>query len=63
MENTKEYIYVLDYSDCTICEIVRDKDDDTDIEDVLEKYGCKVSTCSWMISDHKIESITELNND
>lgn len=62
MENIKEYIYVLDYSDCTICEIVLDKDDDTDIEDVLEKYGCKVNTCSWMISDNKIESIIELNN-
>ena len=62
MENTKEYIYVLDYSDCTICEIVLDKDDDTDIEDVLEKYGCNINACSWMITDHKIESITELNN-
>ena len=62
MDN-REYIYVLDYSDCTICEIVRDKDDDTDIEDVLEKYGCNVNTCSWMISDHKIESITKLNKD
>lgn len=62
MENIKEYIYVLDYSDCTICEIVLDKDDDTDIEDVLEKYGCNINACSWMICDHKIESITELNN-
>ena len=62
MENIKEYIYVLDYSDCTICEIVLDKDDDTDIEDVLEKYGCNVNTCSWMISDNRIESIIELNN-
>lgn len=62
MDNRK-YIYVLDYSDCTICEIVRDKDDDTDVEYVLEKYGCNVNTCSWMISDHKIESITKLNKD
>lgn len=62
MENIKEYIYVLDYSDCTICEIVLDKDDDTDIEDVLEKYGCNVNTCSWMISDNRIESIIVLNN-
>ena len=49
--------------DCTICEIVRDKNDDTDIENVLKKYGCNVNACSWMITDHKIESITELNND
>lgn len=62
MENIKEYIYVLDYSDCTICEIVLDKDDDTDIEDVLKKYSCNVNTCSWMISDNRIESIITLNN-
>ena len=62
MDN-REYIYVLDYSDCTICEIVRDKDDDTDVEDVLEEYGCNINTCSCMITDHKIESITELNKD
>ena len=34
-----------------------------DIEDVLEKYGCNINACSWMICDNKIESITELNND
>ena len=62
MENIKEYIYVLDYSGCAIYEIVQDMDDDTDIEDVLEKYGCNVNTCSWMISDNRIESIIELNN-
>ena len=62
MENIKEYIYVLDYSDCAIYEIVRDTDDDTDIEDVLKKHGCNVNTCSWMISDNKIENIIELNN-
>ena len=62
MENIKEYIYVLDYSDCAIYEIVRDTDDDTDIEDVLKKYGCNVNTCSWMISDNRIESIITLNN-
>lgn len=62
MDN-REYIYVLDYSDCSICEIVRDRDDERDIEDVLEEYGCNVNTCSWMITDHKIKSITELNKD
>lgn len=59
----REWIYILDYTDCTICEIVRDIDDERELEDVLEEYGCNVNTCSWMITDHKIESITELNKD
>lgn len=59
----REWIYVLDYTDCTICEIVRDIDDERELEDVLEEYGCNINTCSWMITDHKIESITELNKD
>ena len=62
MDN-KEWIYVLDYSDCSICEIVHDIDDERYLEDILEEYGCNINTCSWMISDHKIESITELNKD
>ena len=59
----REWIYVLDYTDCTICEIVHDIDDERELEDVLEEYGCNVNTCSWMITDHKIESIIELNKD
>ena len=62
MDN-KEYIYVLDYSDCTICEIIRDTNDEREVEDVLEEYGCNVNTCSWMITDHKINEITTLNID
>ena len=60
MDN-KEYIYVLDYSDCTICEIIKNADDEREIEDVLEENGCNVNTCSWMISNHKINKITTLN--
>ena len=59
MDN-KEYIYILDYSDCTICEIVRDVDDEREIEDVLEEHGCNINTSSWMISDHKIDKIKTL---
>lgn len=62
MDN-KEYIYVLDYSDGTICEIVTDANDEREVEDVLEEYGCNINTCSWMISDHKITEITPLNID
>ena len=60
MDN-KEYIYVLDYSDSTICEIVRDVDDEQEIEDILEEYGCNIDSCSWMITDHKINKIKTLN--
>ena len=60
MDN-KEYIYVLDYSDCTICEIVKNADDEREIEDVLKENGCNANTCSWMISNHKINKITTLN--
>lgn len=62
MDN-KEYIYILDYSNCTIYEIVRDVDDEQEIEDVLEEHGCNINTCSWMISDHEITEITTLNID
>ena len=61
--NDKEYIYILDYSDCTICEIIRDVDDKREIEDVLKEHGCNINTCSWMITDNKINEITTLNID
>ena len=61
--NDKEYIYVLDYSDCTICKIVRDANDEREVENVLEEYGCNINTCSWMISDHEITEIIPLNID
>lgn len=60
MDN-KEYIYILDYSNSTICEIVRDVDDEREIEDVLKEYGCNINTCSWMITDHKINEIITLS--
>ena len=58
--NNKEYIYILDYLDCTICEIERSTDDERDIEDVLEEYDYNIDSCFWMISDHKIENIITL---
>lgn len=62
MDN-KEYIYVLDYSDCTICEIVRDANDEREVEYVLKEYGCDIDTCCFMITNHKINEITTLNID
>ena len=62
MDN-KEYIYVLDYSDCAIYEIIRDIDDKRKIEDIFKDYGCDINTCSWMITSDKINKITNLNID
>lgn len=62
MDN-KEYIYILNYSDSTICEIVRDADDEREVENVLKEHGCNINTCSWMITDHKINEIITLNID
>ena len=60
MDN-KEYIYVLDYSDSTICEIVREADDKQEVEDYLKEHGCIKNTCSYMIVDHKINEIITLS--
>lgn len=62
MDN-KEYIYVLDYSDSAIYEIIRDIDDERKIEDILNDYGCNINTCSWMITGGKINKIINLNID
>ena len=62
MDN-KEYIYVLDYSDCAIYEIIRDIDDKRKIEDVFKDYGFDINACSWMITGDKINKIINLNID
>lgn len=66
MDDIKEYCYVMDYSDGTICEIEimpEDNDEfgDVDIDKLFNKYGLKESNCSCMFTTSKIESITKLN--
>ena len=60
MENIDGYIYIMDYSDCTICEIVLHKDYDDDIERLLKEYGLNIDTCSYMYSQNKINNIQTL---
>ena len=56
-----DYIYILDYSDCSICEIrVTAEEANMEIEDVLEAHGCNVNTSSWMISSNEINNITPI---
>lgn len=66
MGDTNEYCYVMDYSDGTICEIKiapedNDENGEIDVDSLFAKYGLKPSTCSWMFTTSKIESITKLN--
>lgn len=58
------YIYILDYSDCTICEIsVTAEDRQKDIEEVINDYGCDINHCHWMTTKDKIDFIAHLNDD
>ena len=55
------YIYVLDYSDATICEIhISDGERQMEIEDIIEKHGYNINTSSWMTTKDKIDSIIEI---
>ena len=58
------YLYILDLSDCTICEIILTNEDKTlETEDVLKKYGCDIDYCQFMYTVNRILGITTLNND
>lgn len=48
-----EYLYVLDYSDCSISEIEFIHTDD--LVSVLEEHGFNPDNCSWMSSENKLE--------
>ena len=53
-----DYIYILDYSDCSICEIhVTEEEANMEIEDVLEANGCNINTSSWMTTSNEINNI------
>lgn len=63
MEEIKEYLYVMDYSDGTISEIqLTEKQDNDDIDTILDKYHMKADNCSWMFTESRIESITKLSD-
>ena len=59
-----DYIYVLDYSDCTICKIRLTKEEaiaaDLDIEEVLKSHGVAVNCASWMRTNIDITEIIEI---
>lgn len=49
------YYYILDYSDCSICELAITKENETlDKESLFKIYGCNIDECSYMYSDHEL---------
>lgn len=55
------YIYVLDYSTYSICEIkISDDERDMEIEDIIEKHGCNTNTSSWMCGEYPINTIDNI---
>ena len=57
----KEYLYILDYSDSTICEIhLTDEEQDLDIDDILKRHELDIDSCVFMFTTSKINNIIEL---
>ena len=61
-----EYIYILDFCTPGIYEIeLDDKDEDLEIDEILDRRGLKSSNCNYMIVSEKIEleTINSKNNE
>lgn len=58
MEDIKdydEYVYILDFSNNTICEIGITGDDvNLDSETLFNKYGFDINNCNFMYSNYKL---------
>lgn len=52
-----DYLYIMDYSDCSICEIDITNEEDDDLERILKQYGLNFDTCAYMYSQTKINNI------
>uniref|UniRef100_A0AAU8MJK4 Uncharacterized protein n=1 Tax=Geladintestivirus 1 TaxID=3233133 RepID=A0AAU8MJK4_9CAUD len=56
-----EYLYVLDYSDSTVCEIVlTEEDQNARVETILKKYGLDIDNCAFMFTLERNISINTL---
>lgn len=61
MEDTKEWLYALDMSDNTICEIELDeKDNSLDTEDIFRRRNMNIENCMFMYSTERITKITHM---
>jgi hypothetical protein len=60
-KNDWSYLYVLDYSDCTICEIELDEEDSKlTTFDILHRRGMDADECAHMYTNNRIEEITPI---
>jgi hypothetical protein len=55
MEKNITYLYVLEYSVGRIIQIEIEDADENNINDILDHYNLKESTCSYMWINHKLE--------
>ena len=61
-----EYIYILDFCTPGIYEIeLDDRDEDLEIDELLDRRGLKSSNCNYMITSEKLEleTINTKNNE
>lgn len=61
-----KYIYVLDFCTLGIYEIeLDDKDENLEIDEILDRRGLKYSNCNYMIVSEKLEleTINPKNNE
>lgn len=64
MENIKEYLYVIDYSDASISEIeITEENKDLEIDDLLKKYGFNDDECYFMFTTNRITKINKINKE
>lgn len=62
MEDVKEYLYVMDFSDASISEIEITKEDkDLESCDLLDKYGFNDDECFFMFTTKRITNINKIN--
>lgn len=62
MEDIKEYLYVMDFSDASISEIeITKKDKDLETCDLLDKYGFNDDECFFMFTTQRITNIHKIN--
>lgn len=62
MENIKEYLYVMDFSDASISEIEITKEDKyLEPCDLLDKYGFNDDECFFMFTTKRITEINKIN--
>lgn len=62
MEDIKEYLYIMDFSDASISEIeITKKDKDLETCDLLDKYGFNDDECFFMFTTKRITNINKIN--